>query len=116
ISLTFNVNSNLGPISFNRSIFIGAPVAALNENFDGVTAPALPAGWTSTSVLGGINFATVTTNADTAPNSAFAPDTSAAASEADLTSPSMAISATAATLSFRHRFDTEAAWDGGVLE
>jgi len=114
--LTLNVNSSLGPITFNRSIIVGAPVQALSEDFDGVAAPALPAGWTSTSVLGGINFATATTNSDTGPNSAFAPDTSAAASAADLTSPSMAIMASAASLSFRHRFDTEAAWDGGVLE
>jgi hypothetical protein len=58
----------------------------------------------------------VTTNADTAPNSVFAPESTASASEADLTTPSIPISSPAATVSFRHRFDTEAAWDGGVID
>ncbi|MCV4754180.1 hypothetical protein OFC37_32455, partial [Escherichia coli] len=30
--------------------------------------------------------------------------------------PTIAISSAAATLSFRHSYDTEAGWDGGVLE
>ena len=116
INLTLNVNSNLGPVSFNRSIIIGAPSQTLAQNFDSVTVPNLPSGWTSTSVLGGINWVTVNTTADTAPNSIYGVDTSTFASEADLTSPTMAINSTAATVSFRHSYNTEAAWDGGVLE
>ena len=44
LSLTINVTSSLGPASFSRSITIGVPVQTFSENFDGVTAPALPAG------------------------------------------------------------------------
>ncbi|MGN6519130.1 MAG: beta strand repeat-containing protein, partial [Dokdonella sp.] len=42
-----------------------------DENFDEVTAPALPAGWV-TSTTTGTDFTTVTTASDTAPNAAFA--------------------------------------------
>ncbi|MGN6520594.1 MAG: hypothetical protein ACTHK2_14315, partial [Dokdonella sp.] len=44
-----------------------------DENFDEVTAPALPAGWV-TSTTTGTDFTTVTTASDTAPNAAFATD------------------------------------------
>jgi hypothetical protein len=116
LSLTFNATSSLGPTSFVRSITMGQPVVTFTENFDGVTAPALPAGWTAAPVLGALNFATVTTSSDTAPNSVYANDPATGASGQDLTSPSIPITAPGASLSFRHRFDTEAAWDGGVVE
>ena len=116
VNLTFNVNSSLGATSFNRTIIVGIPSASLTQNFDGVTAPAIPAGWTATSVLGGINFVTVTTNRDTLPNSAYGVDPSNSAGETDLTSPPIAITSGAATVSFRNRYDTEAGWDGGILE
>lgn len=117
INLTFNVNSSLGPVIFNRSIIVGSPAQTFTQNFDSVTTPGLPTGWVSASVAGGINWTTVTTNSDTAPNSVFAPDFSASTgSEADLTSPAIAINSAAATFSFRHRFSTETGWDGGVLD
>src|SRR5206468_1942242 len=100
----------LGPVTFNRSIAIGTPSQTMAQNFDTVTAPALPAGWTSSSVLGGVNWVTVTSSADSAPNSAYGVDTANNASETDLTSPSIAITSSAATVSFRHRYDTEPAW------
>ena len=116
LTLTFNVNSGLGPFSFTRTVTSGVPTTTFSQNFDGVTAPAIPSGWTATSILGGINFTTVTTSVDTAPNAAFAPDPAANAGEGDLTSPQFAVSATAALVSFRHRYDSEPGWDGGVLE
>jgi hypothetical protein len=116
LSLTVNVTSSLGPTSVTRSIIIGTPTQTAAENFDGVTAPALPASWTSTSVLNGLNWATVTTSNDTAPNSVFAADSAVAATEADLTSASFNITAPAATMTFRHSYNTEDGWDGGVLE
>jgi hypothetical protein len=115
-TLTFNVNSSLGPFSFTRTVTAGVPTTTFSQNFDGVTAPAIPSGWTATSILGGINFTTVTTSVDTAPNAAFAPDPAANAGEGDLTSPQFPVSATAALVSFRHRYDSEPGWDGGVLE
>ncbi|MBS1796355.1 MAG: M36 family metallopeptidase [Acidobacteria bacterium] len=116
LTLTLNATSSLGPTSFTRTISIGAPVTTSTENFDGVTAPAFPAGWTAVSVQSGINFVNSTLSPDTGANSAFAADPTATGGGSDLTSPVYAISAAATTLSFRHRFDTETGWDGGVVE
>jgi len=110
ITLTFNVNSSLGATSFTHI------QATFTQNFDGAVAPAFPAGWTATSVQSGITFVNSTLNADTAPNSAFALDPATVGGGTDLISPSIAITAQAATVSFRNRFDTEGGWDGGVLE
>jgi hypothetical protein len=116
LTLTINVNSSLGATSFTRTIIVGVPVTTFTENFDGVTTPAFPAGWTAVSVSNGITFVNSTFNADTAPNSAFALDPLTVGGGTDLTSPSIAITAQAATVSFRNRYDTEPGWDGGVLE
>jgi hypothetical protein len=116
LTLTFNVNSNLGATSFTRPLIIGVPNVTFTENFDGVTAPAFPAGWTATALQGGVPFVTTTINADTAPNSAYALDPLTVGGGTDLTSPSIPVTAAAATVSFRNRFDTEAGWDGGALE
>ena len=116
ITLTLNVNSSLGATSFTRSIIVGVPVTTFTENFDGATPPAFPAGWTATSVSSGIVFVNSTLNPDTAPNSAFAADPTTVGGGTDLTSPSIPITAAASTVSFRNRFDSEAGWDGGVLE
>lgn len=112
--------ASLGSVIF--TLPLGRPVLALTQNFDGVTAPALPANWT-TSVEGG-QSAWITTDAvaDTAPNSAFAQATTNAGI-ADLVSPSIPISTASAQLAFRNDYDLEAnpyspleAFDGGVLE
>ncbi|HEX9962420.1 MAG TPA: FG-GAP-like repeat-containing protein, partial [Pyrinomonadaceae bacterium] len=116
LTLTFNVNSSLGATSFTRPLIIGVPNVTFTENFDSATVPAFPAGWTSTSIQGGIPFVTTTTNSDTAPNSAYAINPLTVGGGTDLTSPSIPITASAATVSFRNRFDTEAGWDGGALE
>lgn len=122
VDLTINVTSSLGPVSFARKIFTGAPDVTATENFDGVTTPALPAGWTVVNeVNGGTNpFVTSTASTDTAPNAAFAPNPPGVASgqngSTSLTSPTYAIQSASSTVSFRHRYNTEAGWDGGVLE
>ena len=51
---------------------LATPTPACMENFDGVTAPALPAGWTATNASGDTDmWVTSTIGPDTAPNSAF---------------------------------------------
>lgn len=117
-TITLNVNSSLGSTSFNRVVVLGAPVLASSENFDGVTIPALPAGWTAVSVQNGINFATTTNNPDSAPNAAFALDPATVGGGTNLTTPTIAMptSTTGADIEFRNRYDTEPGWDGGVLE
>ena len=116
IALMFNVTSSLGTTSFTRNITVGAPIVSATENFDGVTAPALPAGWTTTQTGAGGAFVTVTNSADTAPNSIFTPDLTVTGGGADITSPAYPISSASARVTFRHKFNTEAGWDGGVLE
>jgi hypothetical protein len=116
LTLTFNVNSSLGATSFTRPLIVGIPNVTFTENFDGATVPAFPAGWTATTIQGGLPFVTTTTNSDTAPNSAYAVNPTTIGGGTDLTSPSIPITAAAATVSFRNRFDTEAGWDGGALE
>jgi hypothetical protein len=95
-----------------------SPVAC-TENFDGVTPPALPAGWTATIVLGPPpNWATSATNPDTAPNDAFLTDTAVPSDK--VLDRTVVINSASPVLSFRNNFDTEFSdgtyWDGGVLE
>jgi hypothetical protein len=116
LTLTLNVNSSLGAANFTRSILIGAPVTTATENFDTATPPTFPAGWTATSVSSGIVFVNSTFNPDTGANSAFAADPLTVGGGTDLTSPALPITASAATVSFRNRYDSEPGWDGGVLE
>jgi hypothetical protein len=122
VDVTINVTGSFGPVSFIRKVFTGAPVVTATENFDTVAAPALPAGW---QILnegnGGANaFRTSTTTPDSAPNAAFAPNppgqTSGQNGSTSLISPSYTIESASGSVSFRHRYNTEATWDGGVLE
>lgn len=117
IDLTININSSLGPASFSRQIFIGKPGTTVpSENFDSVTAPTIPAGWTAAAVSGGVNFVSSTTSADTAPNAMFALNPTTVGGGTDLTPPPISVTSTQSNLTFRHSYNTEAGWDGGVLE
>lgn len=116
LDLTFYVTSSLGPITFTRKINLGQPQVTFTENFDGVTAPGIPAGWTVEAVQSGINFVTSTTAPSSIPNSMFALDPTTVGGGTNLTSPDIPISVAGATVSFRNNWDTEDGWDGGVLE
>ncbi len=86
------------------------------QNFDGVAAPALPAGWTTSTLSGTANlWLTQATNPDSAPNRVFAADP-ASISDNVLVSPAIAIPAGATRLTFRNSYATENTFDGGVLE
>ena len=92
---------------------------SFSENFDGVAAPALPAGWVATNASGPAPlWVTSTTTPDTAPNDAFVDDP-AVVSDKDLDTPGILITS-AAQVTFRHSFnlerDTSNFYDGGVLE
>jgi len=98
------------------------PTTVFSENFDGVTPPALPAGWTATNVIDPDNILWVTSNdgepfpsADSPPNAAFinAPE---AISDKRLESSSIPIQSDSAQLTFRQNLDLESGFDGGVLE
>ncbi len=85
------------------------------QNLDSVVAPALPAGWTSTATGIGVPWVTSTTTPSSAPNAAFAPDPSNVG-DSFLVTPSFAVPAGGAKLSFKINHNTEATFDGVVLE
>jgi hypothetical protein len=112
---------DLGTVSFSYPLGALVPTPFFSENFDGVTPPALPVGWSS-SVTGSVSTAWATTSdqADTPPNSVFAPDPDGV-SDNRLTSPVIALPTSNAQLTFRHSYNVESAtptygYDGGVLE
>jgi uncharacterized repeat protein (TIGR01451 family) len=107
--------ANLGTLTFSFRLGLASTATVFSQNFDGVTAPALPAGWaTSTS---GSESAWVTTTAasDTSPNSAFSPDP-ASVGVNELDSPTITLPAGSAQLTFRQNYNLESGFDGGVLE
>jgi uncharacterized repeat protein (TIGR01451 family) len=101
---------------------LGAPVLALNQSFDSVTAPALPPGWGRTVTGVASNWVTTTSFRYTSPNSASvigAED----AGISELLSPAIPITTASAQLTFRNNYVTEIdptdsanAFDGGILE
>ena len=88
-----------------------------SEGFDGVVAPAFPAGWTPSGF--GNPWITTTTTADSPPNAAFTDDP-AAVTDKRLDSPLIALPIDAEELRFRNFHNLEASstvgYDGGVLE
>jgi hypothetical protein len=125
VTLTMNVTSDLGPVAFTHSFNLGQPVTTYSENFDSVTAPSFPAGWDVGSSYAPMTWIPRTGDADTAPNSIFAADLpnctgsgcpATDGGSTELTSPPIGIALAGSTVTFRHKFNTEANWDGGVLE
>jgi len=118
--------TNLGNITYTFTL--GVQATAFSENFDGVVAPALPAGWVTAFTNGdgdctvggplctlGSNWTTSATTPDTAPNDAFHNDPSCVTNNT-LDTPSIAITSAASVLTFRNNFNLESTFDGGVLE
>jgi hypothetical protein len=115
VTVTVNVTSNLGVEAKTFTIPTGQAVLSPYESFDGVTAPALPAGW-ATSISGAATaFVTSTVASDTAPN-AVATTLAATTGTSQLLSPTIAVPATGKNqLTFRHSFNTEFEWDGAIV-
>lgn len=115
-SVSITATSNVGALNpQTRSFALGVPqFTSPSQNFDSVTAPALPTGWTEVHSGSNTGFVTTTTNATSAPNAAFA-TLPTSTGETTLTGTAQITSANA-TLSFRNRFATEATWDGWVLD
>jgi len=103
-------------------------IIAFSENFDGVIAPALPAGWTTSFTPGpanctptgtcalGTNWATTTVTPDTPPNCAFHNDPGCV-TDSILDTPTFLSGPTNGTLLvLRHSYDLENGLDGAVLE
>ncbi len=108
--------TNYGNLTY--TFVTGSSAIAFAQNFDGVVAPALPAGWTSTlgpTNIVGVPWVTSTTTPFSAPNDAFSPDGSNIG-DSYLDSPPIAVPAAGATLTFKNNYITEATFDGEVLE
>lgn len=103
-------------------------IVTLSENFDGVTAPALPPGWTSSFTSGsadcspsgtcllGTNWVTTLTDPASPPHCVFH-NAPSCVTDSVLESPVFRAGPTNfAFLSFRHSFNLENGRDGAVLE
>jgi hypothetical protein len=129
ITLTFHLQDgtlDLGNVTVTFTLgVLQTSAATFTENFDGVTAPALPAGWTSTKTPPTGNpalWVTNTTARDTLPNSAFSAG-STTAGDSRLDSPTIAIPTApkvgghaGVQLAFKNSYNTESGFDGGRLE
>ena len=124
ITATFHLQdgvTDLGLATF--TLRIGGMVASFAENFDGVSTPSLPSGWTTSG--GGAQAAWVTSSStrDGLPNAAFSSGAGTVGTNA-LVSPNISLASGAAgQLSFRNNYNLEAktldqvtGYDGGVLE
>ncbi|HXR05794.1 MAG TPA: hypothetical protein VN765_00595, partial [Candidatus Acidoferrum sp.] len=113
--------ASLGTASCSFQLGRFTQTAVLSENFDAVTAPALPEGWTTSASGGQKPWVTANSMFDTRPNAAFCAD-SPSLGVGELDSPLIAIQSSTAQLVFRNSFNLEAeadgsaAYDGGVLE
>jgi uncharacterized repeat protein (TIGR01451 family) len=107
--------SDLGTVSFSFRLGSPGAVNVFSQSFDSVTAPALPAGWTSSASNAQSAWVTSISRSDTVPNSAFSPDPGSIGVN-ELDSPTITLPAAPAQLTFRHSYDLESTYDGGVLE
>ncbi|HVG20114.1 MAG TPA: M36 family metallopeptidase [Blastocatellia bacterium] len=115
VTITVNVTSSLGQETKTFTIPTGQAVFSPFEGFDGVTAPALPAGWTSSVSGAGAPWTTSAVASDTAPNAAST-TLAATTGTSQLLSPTINVPPTGKNqLSFRHSFNSEFEWDGGIV-
>jgi endonuclease I len=101
---------------------LGQYLNPIDEGFDSLTPPELPDGWTTASSGAQSNWVTSTTQADSEPNAAFAPDVGDVGVN-ELVTPVFSISSASAKLTFKQNHSLAASadnpgigYDGGVLE
>jgi hypothetical protein len=111
--------ASLGTITWSFQLGQFTQTTDLSQNFDGVTAPALPTGWTTDATGGQGIWYTTNFNVDTRSNAAFCA-ASPRIGVGELYSPLIPINSTTAKVVFRNNFSLEAddvsGYDGGVLE
>jgi len=105
-------SKNLGTATFSMTLGVARSSLLFSQNFDGLTPPRLPGGWTTS---GECLWITSTAQRDTLANSAFVADPSTNTDNL-LVSPSIYISSANSQLTFRHYYNTESGFDGCVLE
>jgi hypothetical protein len=110
---------NLGTVSIVLNT--GVLKTALQENFDSVTEPNLPNGWTTSATGAQQNWKTAINRRQSAPNSAFSPAPNQTGVN-ELVSPVFSIASPNAEISFRNWYELETTflrnklYDGSVLE
>lgn len=112
LALTDGTN-DLGAVTY--TLPLGLQVTMWSENFDGVSAPALPVGWSTTGAGGQTAWITTTSQSDSAPNAAYSTNGTTVGSNS-LVSATITLPGSLSRLTFRNRYDLEAGFDGGVLE
>ena len=114
-TVTINITSAIGTRVDTASFRLGKPnFTGTTQNFDGVTAPALPAGWSQTNSGANTGWVTATDLVSSAPNTAFAPSP-ITVGEANLMT-TASITSASAQLAFKNFYNTESTFDGMVLE
>lgn len=106
--------------SLATNIVVEAGPTTYAENFDGVTAPALPAGWVTSNPIPGNGVTWRTTSAaappaHTLPN-AIEIDEQAVITDKRVDTPSLRVTGTPASFSFQRVHNIETNFDGLVLE
>ncbi len=101
---------------------LGSPNPVFTQNYDAVTAPAIPAGWGRTVTGAASNWVTTASSGASAPN-CVAVTGAEDPGISELLSPLIPITTTSAQLSFQNHYATEIdptdpgnAYDGGLLE
>ena len=101
----------------------GQLITVLNESFDNVIPPALPAGWTATNAIDpdGIFWQTSNTGlplppADSPPNAAWVNDPNVVSDKYFDSATFFIFEAYWAQLTFWHNFNLQSGFDGGVLQ
>jgi subtilisin-like proprotein convertase family protein len=114
--------TNLGTVTFTMTLGALTTTTTFSENFDGVAAPALPAGWVTAATGVEVAWVTSATSPSSAPNDAFAPDVSNIGNTT-LDTPTINVPAAGGQLTFKNLFNMEASgvtptrgFDGMVLE
>ncbi len=115
----------LAAIGFSAFWLLSAPVKAqdelspsvvvFNENFDSVTTPNLPTGWTTTSSGLSQPFRSVSDFPDSPPNAIFTNDPEFTGN-AEITTPTIQLGNVRHKLIFRQKYQMDYEFDGGVLE
>ncbi len=89
-------------------------VSLINET---VAGASIPVGWSATTATGTTNWTVSTTQSHSPTRSFFAFDNSAAITDFRLaTTNAVALGAIPPVFTFWHNYNTEAGWDGGVVE
>lgn len=122
VELRFRLQSPGRPIEeLMLPIRAGRRKVAFSENFDSVAAPALPAGWTTTSSENHQLWRTSTNRTQSGPNSMFSPAPLQRGVN-ELISPAFQIDSSSAEIRFRNWYELETTflrnrlYDGSVFE